>query len=716
MTETPVRRRKRRKKKAAVNQRLDIQGLRMVAVLLVFANHLFGFPAGGFIGVDVFLVISGFLITGLLLRMAETTGNVSFKRFYWNRIRRIVPAATVVLVVTIFAAFLLFERFRAHQIALDALFAFIFMSNWWFAARNTNYFAGSEVASPVQHFWSLSIEEQFYFVWPAVIFVIGLLVARKSLAHGDRMRIAGKVMIAITTTSFAWALFQSLRSPAWAYFDTFSRIWELGVGAVLATAVGALGRIPVSAKPILSWGGLAVIAVGALVIGEGSVGFPAPWGLLPVIGSAMVIAAGVNGEPSNQYFLRHRVSVYIGNISYSIYLIHWPVIVFLAAYFTAPGGFAFSVAAIALSFALAMASFHFVENPMRYGRSDPAETRRKVKLAAAALLTIGLAAFAARPMTVQVPEGSAAASAPRSDAFAPSNDPASNLQTPGLGPLGSAQQQQIAKALRATAWPRLDPSVEAVVKEPGKPEDIWACGRTQGVNGASCTWGSPSAAVRVALAGDSTALAYGAALRDIADKSNGRIQLSIHASAGCQFSDDWIFTADEATRNACPSRKKGSIDAIIAEKPDVLLISDSYGEKTKVGTERVMTAEEWTNGVRPLVDKVKGSVKKIVWLAPPPADKNIAECYPSKKSTPGDCVSRVTEEWASMAEAEQSLAKSVGGEWVDSRPWFCDTEGWCPAFVGTVPTKRDAVHMTFAYGQQISPVIAESLTTARVFG
>jgi peptidoglycan/LPS O-acetylase OafA/YrhL len=217
----------------------------MVAVLTVFANHLWGWPSGGFVGVDVFFVISGFLITGNLLRDAELRGTVSFRKFYWNRVRRIVPAATVVLVLTYLAATLVFLPFRSHQVGIDALFAFVFLSNWWFAYQGTDYFRAAENSvSPLQHYWSLSIEEQFYFVWPALIFLISLIILRKGWSHAHRMRIAGIVMGAVIVASLGWALYETATSPAWAYFNTFARVWELGVGALLACAVGLFARIP----------------------------------------------------------------------------------------------------------------------------------------------------------------------------------------------------------------------------------------------------------------------------------------------------------------------------------------------------------------------------------------------------------------------------------------------------------------------------------------
>jgi peptidoglycan/LPS O-acetylase OafA/YrhL len=346
------------------HQRLDIQGLRMVAVLTVFANHLWGWPRGGFIGVDVFFVISGFLITGNLLRSAELTGTVSFRKFYWNRVRRIVPAATVVLLLIYLVSTLVFLPFRAHDVGVDALFAFIFFANWHFALQDTDYFAASETVSPIQHFWSLSIEEQFYFVWPALIFVISLLVARKAWNHRHRMLLAGAVMGTVSAASLGWALYETATSPTWAYFNTFTRVWELGVGALLATAVGTLARVPRSVKPWLSWAGLALIGASVFLIADDSMGFPAPWALLPVAGTAAVIAAGVGGEPKFQGFLRNPVSTYIGNFSYSLYLVHWPVIVFLAT--TMDRGPYYYLAVVTLAFGLSIASYHFVENPLRH--------------------------------------------------------------------------------------------------------------------------------------------------------------------------------------------------------------------------------------------------------------------------------------------------------------------------------------------------------------
>ncbi|KAA0079113.1 acyltransferase [Mycolicibacterium sp. P9-64] len=711
--------RPRRKRRAGrAHQRLDIQGLRMVAVLTVFAFHLCGWPRGGFIGVDVFFVISGFLITGNLLRMAESRGNVSFKRFYWNRVRRIIPAATVVLACTYAASVLVYLPFRAHQVGADAVFAFFFISNWRFAFQETDYFAAGDAVSPIQHYWSLSIEEQFYFVWPALIFLIGLAVARKAWSHGRRMGLAAAVMACVVVISLGWALYETAIGPTWAYFDTLARVWELGVGALLATAVGALARIPVAVKPWLSWAGLGIIASGLLLITEGSVGFPAPWALLPVTGAALVIAAGVRGEPA-QGFLRNRVSVYVGNVSYSLYLVHWPVIVILGA--LVPHDGYFYLAAVALTFGLSIGSYHFVENPMRQGdwrtarsviheiqrhRFQLKQSSRQAAVAMLVLLTVGLTAYVMQPSARSTETPLPVAASPQG---APKEPTEANL-----GPLALALQQQITTALAATQWPHLDPSMESGISETW-PIEIIRCSLTTLPSDEECTWGSPSAPTRITLVGDSVAMHYANSLRHLALNSDGQIQVHVEAMGGCPFANDRVFTSDPTFVDACPARKQHAVDYINANTPTVVIISNWYEGYRRIGVDQAMTSDEWFDSVRQMVAEIRNSTAKFVWLSAPPADKNIVECYGKRSSVPTDCISRVTSQWLSMADTEQRLAESVGGVWVDSRPWFCSADGLCPSFVGSTPTKHDKVHSTRAYEEMIYPVIGESLRAAGVF-
>lgn len=615
---------------------------------------------------------------------------------------------------------ILFQPFRSHQIGLDSIFAFIFMSNWWFALHDTDYFEVGDAVSPIRHYWSLSIEEQFYFFWPAIIFAVGLLVASKVWSHGHRMRLTGGVMAGIVIASLGWALYQSASSPTWAYFDTFSRIWELGVGALLATAVSFLARVPVAAKPILSWAGVALIAASALLIAEGTGGFPAPWALLPVTGSALVIAAGVLEEPMQQQLLRNRVAVYIGDISYSLYLVHWPVIVFLGALMTARGG-NYYVAAVAISFALAIASYHFVENPLRY--ADPQKARRAIKtirqrrfvfvqkrsardaaFAALGLFTIGLSAFALQRQPSQITESLTASSAAGKERETRAT----------TGPLGSRLQQQIEKALKTTEWPILEPSMEQAVEGPYVSPEI-SCSDDPVKDPQPCTWGEASAQTRIVLVGDSVAKGYAGPLREISLNSNGTIQTYL-AHDSCAFVNDLLDRSGVQDFDACKARKQAAVDTINASKPDIVIIANRFRNERVIGSTQIMTPDEWSDSLSQMIDKIRGGAKKIVIMSPPAGNMATPECVSKRSSTPEDCVGEVAADWIGISGAERALAASVGGTWIDSRPWFCANSGQelCPSFVETTPTKRDVVHMTPEYGALIFPVIGEALREAGV--
>ncbi|MDX1888192.1 acyltransferase family protein [Mycolicibacterium sp. 050158] len=705
----------------ATGQRLDLQGLRMLAVLAVFVNHLFGWPRGGFVGVDVFFVISGFLITGNLLRTAEATGTVSFRKFYWNRVRRIVPAATVVLTLTYAAAVLVFLPFRSHQVGIDALFAFVFAANWHFAAQGTDYFAtAAESVSPIRHYWSLSIEEQFYFVWPAVIFAISVVIIRKGWRHDRRMQLAGAVMSAIVLVSFGWAVIETGSTPTLAYFDTFARVWELGVGAIAAIGAGRLARLPMNVKPWLSWLGVVLIAASMLLLSDTSDGFPAPWALLPVAGAAAIVAAGVGGEPAYQQFLRNPISTYVGDISYSLYLVHWPVIVILGAMMEV--GSYYYVTVVTASFACAIASYHLVENPLRrvtigklrevrhqifVGAYWPAKASQHALLAAGTLLVVSLCAYVMQPTKMS--------SIPPDLAVSATSAQPTAAAKPVLPPQAADLNREIVAALQATEFPQFDPPADQVLGSgPKAPPEVAGCQYDPGPPEDRCTWGTSTASKRLVIIGDSLAAGYAAPLRDIAMSSNGRLQVHMESTPGCTFVDGPVVGGGESWIDTCASDKQRAIDLINQLKPDIVIISNSYTSKHEVGSDSVLSGGQWRDAMRNFVEKFSASSSKVVFMSPPPMDKKISDCYGVRSRTPADCISKVTSQWKSMAQAEQQLAASIGGTWIDSQPWFCTVEGLCPSFVRNTLTKTDEVHMTPTYGQRITPVIDESLQTAGV--
>lgn len=281
---------------------------------------------------------------------------------------------------------------------------------------------------------------------------------------------------------------------------------------------------------------------------------------------------------------------------------------------------------------------------------------------------------------------------------------------PGPGSLGIALRTEIDAALDATAWPDLEPSMDAVINGPEVPPDIEACG-TGSLPPERCTWGAPDAKIRTVLVGDSIAMSYAAAFREIALSSGGRIQVHLSALPGCAFIDDLLLDDDQALVAACPARRQQALDFISSTRPDILFIAHAYGLKYLTSGPE-LTPGKWADSLERSVRRAGSS--RVVLLAAPPAEKDIRECFPEPGSSPQKCASLVNRRWHSMANAERGLADTVGWTWMDSRPWFCADGKICPTFVGNVPTKPDFANITASYATKIAPVMFEALQRAGV--
>jgi peptidoglycan/LPS O-acetylase OafA/YrhL len=346
--------------------RPEIQGLRAIAVLAVVADHLAGWPKGSFVGVDVFFVISGYLITGILVREFEARATISFNGFYARRIKRILPAGLFVIGTTLCATRVLAGIDRYHFAAKDAIAAVLFIANWRFAHTGVNYFNQSLPPSPLQHYWSLSVEEQFYFVWPWLLLVLLLSGLRLRLWRREHTRlVAGVAIVVISGVSLAWAFAATSRNPTAAYFSTFVRAWELGLGALVAIAARPLAGCDARWRRVAASIGLLGVLASLFVV-PSSGGFPAPWALLPTLATAAVLGAGAGLSGGPLLLLTNPASRYLGDLSYSIYLWHFPVVILIVTVFP-QYSFAYWLVGLGLIFGLSAASFQLLENPARRG-------------------------------------------------------------------------------------------------------------------------------------------------------------------------------------------------------------------------------------------------------------------------------------------------------------------------------------------------------------
>ncbi|MFD0045388.1 acyltransferase family protein [Pseudarthrobacter scleromae] len=344
--------------------RPDIEGLRAIAVLLVVLNHA-GVPGlhGGYVGVDVFFVVSGFLITGLLLKEAEGGRRVSLMGFYARRARRILPAATLVLAATVVASFALIGGTTAARTAEDGQWAALFASNFRSIDQGTDYWASDLPPSPLQHYWSLAIEEQFYLFWPASMIAVAAIGRRFPL----RTRLT--LLLAVTiAASLAWSVYATAENASAAYFSPLTRTWELAAGAILAVLTPAIMRLPAFLAGVTGVAGLSAIAAAALTLDEYT-RFPGSAALLPVGGTVLVIIGGtITANRGAELLLRCRPLQWVGKLSYSLYLWHWPVLILAAAALGTELGMATKLAFAAVALALSVITYKYVESPVRNSR------------------------------------------------------------------------------------------------------------------------------------------------------------------------------------------------------------------------------------------------------------------------------------------------------------------------------------------------------------
>lgn len=695
--------------------RRDVQGLRALAVLVIIVQHIWYWPKGGFTAVEVFFVISGYMITGLLLREQAKTGTISFSLFYRRRARRLLPASIAVLLATAALAKLIFSEARFRETIGDTIAAFFFAGNWRFASKESDYFTADGPISPLRHFWTLAVEEQFYVLWPVLLLLAALLAKRLG---ARRLLIIGVVLGGLVLASLSWGLAESQSNASLAYYSTFSRAWELGVGALVAVWVARpTSRVDPRLRRPGTMLGIAGIFASFFLVSEGS-GFPVPWGLLSVLSTALILVAGHGGKQTRNELLTNEPMVKIGDLSYSIYLWHFPVIVFGREYYDieSPQG---SIAAIVVMFVVAYFAYHLLENPIHrsnwleprgHGRARKpffTPTYRRRAIAAVVVAGLGLTAFVYRPIETTDPSALRPGVVGSVPGAADQAVSAVSVQNSAVSQL----QAQIDTALAATDWPELTPSLDEVISGSWISDSDRACGGAGPVP-ESCVWGPVDAPKTAVIVGDSIALSYSEALRGVFAQ-HPEWRFYSYASFGCTFTATRTRVSGPTNTARCPEEKQQTLEFLAEKNPDLVLITNRYGKRTDYAKDRFMTPAEWKASQLKMAKKIAGDVGTIAYLAPPPSDTDIATCY-NQVNKPADCVSRVTQEWTNVAAVEAAVADLIpDAVWVDTRALFCDLDrGLCPAFVGGVAVKPDRSHVAQAYGAKIAPALDELLQEA----
>jgi peptidoglycan/LPS O-acetylase OafA/YrhL len=652
--------------------RPDVEGLRAVAIGLVILAHAgVPFAAGGYVGVDVFFVISGFLITGLLIGEIDRTHTISLAGFYGRRIKRLLPQAVLVVTVVVIGSWALLSPIRARDVSHDVMAAGGYLINWHFAAQSADYFAAGDADRPLDHFWSLAVEEQYYVVWPLL-----LLLVTRPWRHrpASARRALGFMLAAIIVFSLLYAARLVANTPAQAYFSTPARAWELGLGGLLAVA--PLTRVPF--PTCVAWCGCAAIVAATLAFGPGTP-FPGPAALVPTLGAAALVVAGARSSRAlPTRLLAVRPMQALGRMSYAWYVWHWPVLVFAADVLgplSAPEALAVAVA----SLVPAIVTYRWIEQPVR--RSDVHRRRPRLTLAAApvaasliVVLGIGLAAL--QPV---IPTSSA------SEAIGAAQ----------LGGHGGIQES--ATALR--------PAPQDADADRSRAYYDGCLVNKRGERSPACVYGDAAAGETVVVFGDSHAMQYFPAVERIARQRHWRlVELT---KSGCPAAR--VQVRDYLLGRAyteCDAWREHALRRIAQERPRWLITSGTATYAVLAGGRRLgheASRAALVAGYKRVfaqLRKLAGTVIAIHDTPQPPFDvpscvadalDRLRRCAFPKRAArpPGDPVSV-----AARAVAGVRLLDPVGQ--------LCVRE-LCPAVIGNVLVYRQSGHLTATYATSMTP-------------
>jgi peptidoglycan/LPS O-acetylase OafA/YrhL len=690
--------------------RTDIQGLRAVAVSLVLLYHLWpNRLSGGFTGVDVFFVISGFLITAHLLAHPPRRARNLFE-FWSRRVRRLLPASLLVLIVTLAVSRLVAPDTQWENTARDVRAAALYVVNWRLANNAVDYLAAENAASPVQHFWSLSVEEQFYFVWPILILLlVGVAVTL-------RWRLVPTVIAGLgagVAASLWFSVHETALNPAAAYFVTPTRMWELGIGGLLAALLSgrALGRrrsseavpLPAAVRAGLAWAGLAAMVCTAFVY-TGRTPFPGYQALLPVLGTAAVIAAA---SPITWWspgpLLAVRPMQWLGDISYSVYLWHWPMIVLVPSMTGRPLADTDKIAIIAASLVLATLTKRYVEDRFRTGNwGRPLFKPFALGALAMAVVVAGTAAQVTEAhhratlaqhrlqRAIQNPQpcfGAAALAAPDRCRAAKSAAKDAPL-TPA--PLQAAKD-------KSDAYPDVSGGPDCFAYLPSVP--IRECER-----------GDLHSDVDVVLVGNSHAGEWVPTLESIAATEHWKLTLLL--ASECAYADVLEHFSTTRQSQACRDWTHGVTQRITELHPDLVVMTNRISLGV-LGSTWEESLAKYSDGYRAVIAKLRAAQLNVVGIRDTPAPgKSLPDCLASHPDDHSAC-DGTRAKWLPVEPLTKAVAALAdpGATEVDLTDHICEPVT-CPAVVGGVPVYFDGSHLSATYARTLAPYLRPYLVKA----
>jgi peptidoglycan/LPS O-acetylase OafA/YrhL len=687
--------------------RSDVEGLRAVAVTLVVLYHAgVGGVGGGYVGVDVFFVLSGFVITLTLASEFASRGTFSIASFYARRAIRLLPAATAVILVTLVGAWLWLPPIFMRGIAVDALASTFYGINYRLALVGVDYFA-TDAPSPLQHYWSLAVEEQFYFVWPLLLLATALL-GRRVMRQRHWTAWTALVLVLVIAASFASCVWLTGRSLPLAYFAAPTRAWELALGALVAVGASALARVPSRAAAPATWMGLAAVVVSALWFDDATA-FPGYAAALPVAGTALAIAGGcATPRGGADVLLRAAPLQRIGRLSYSWYLWHWPVFVIAPAVLGVEPNLWQRLLLAAGSLGLAWLCYTFLENPIRTARNLRRAPWNGIRVGAS--LSVGTAAVAVlAALLVPPPVGGGTAEDLAADVARHSEASAQRSAALAAAAIERQLVQAIAAGVTALAVPsNLTPALQDADRDwPFMYNDGCDPGYYLVEAASPCLYGDVASQTTVVLYGDSHAGHWFPALNVIATQRHWR--LVVLTKGSCSAASTSIALPQlKRAYTECDEWRTRSVAKIRDMHPAMVVLS-SYdgGTLTAPGDPDQL----WTNGWLTVIRALKADGTRLALISDTPQPKNNpAQCVSAHLTDVRTCNTSV-QTALRTPKRRQMIADAAAGEGVtvvDPTVWFC-TATTCPDIVGNLLVYSNGTHISTAYSALLAPLLERKL-------
>ena len=678
----------------------------MAVLLVVLAHAGLGFLPGGFVGVDVFFVLSGFLITGLLLAEARANGSVSLIDFYVRRARRILPAATLTLLATDVAAFFLLNFLRAREAIHDSLYTAAFTANFRFAARGIDYFAQADPPSPLLHYWSLAVEEQFYLVWPAVLSVVlfGVAIARRR-RRVDRWqhRRLLLVVVLLTAISLGWSVHLTATQPHAAYFSPFTRAWELGLGAALAVGGSMLVRLPSLCRVVMGWAGLLAIALAAVLFSERTP-FPGYAALVPTVGAALAIAAGISdGQPRLAVgrLLALRPMRIVGDRSYAFYLWHWPVLILAEQYVGHELPLTVNLGLLVGAFLLSCVSYAFVENPIRRRARSRAATGAIVGVAAAAVVVTAVLSLGAIARKEQRFNGPTAL-----PSLAPAPALVSYRTATGAKQALPDVVAAVAAARRGDPIPSgLTPPIGRLTSSPPEyvlPHGCISRGESSQTTSKICRVGDTTSRKMIVLIGDSHAMMWLPAVLELAWR-DGWVVVPL-LRTGC-MPNRWITNEGPSS---CRAWYRWALRETRLLHPRITLVGGSIGERPSAAVSAAV------DGVIAMARALEPYGHVVVIGDPEGLSQQPSDCLLSSHASMATCTATWPPATFRSYDRVAATVRHLGMGFIATRGFFC-FERRCPAVIGHTIAYWDNSHITVAYAVQVSTAFRTAFVRAAAF-